>query len=225
MARPRRIDIGGEVYHILNRAVGRRQIFSKDSDYEAFIRLLFETAQSLDMRIFSFTIMPNHWHLQLWSKRDGDLALFMHALTSTHSHRVREYTQTVGLGPIYQGRYKSFLTESDNHFLTVFKYVERNPVRAGLVKKVEDWKWGSAYMRINEPQKARKLLTDPIVDLPANYLGWLNAREPVEDLDRLRKSVRRNSPFGKDRWVNDTVEKYGIISTLRKPGRPRKNSA
>ena len=121
MGREARVDVGGEIYHILNRAAGRVCIFNEPGDYRRFINLLYEAKEYVDVRIISFVIMPNHWHLQIWLKNDGDMQLFMHWLTNTHTHQVREETDTVGHGPIYQGRYKSFITQSDNHLLTVLK--------------------------------------------------------------------------------------------------------
>jgi len=90
--------------------------------------------------------MPNHWHLVLCTLNDGDLSTFMHKLTNTHTRRVHTITQTVGTGPLYQGRYKSFLVDSNEYLMTVIRYVERNPVRAGLVKFAEDWRRGLELM-------------------------------------------------------------------------------
>ena len=91
------------------------------------------------MRILACCLMPNHWHLVLYPRADGDLSQFLRRLTLTHTQRYHARTRTVGYGHVYQGRYKSLLVESDLHFLSLVRYVERNAKRAGLVKKAEVW--------------------------------------------------------------------------------------
>ena len=99
---------GGLVYHVLNRAVGRMRVFSKAADYLAFQRVLLEAHERLPVRLLGYCLMPNHWHLVLWPRADGDLSRFMHRLTMTHTQRWRHHRGLVGLGPLYQGRFKSF---------------------------------------------------------------------------------------------------------------------
>ena len=83
MGRPKRVDLGGYVYHVLNRSNGRAPIFFKNGDYEAFLRI---ASQALDhvpgMRLLSYCLMPNHWHLVLWPRADGELSDFVHWLRS-----------------------------------------------------------------------------------------------------------------------------------------------
>jgi REP element-mobilizing transposase RayT len=103
MPRTERIDIGGEIYHVINRANGRTQIFNGKDDYQLFESLLGDAKEMTDMRILAYTIMPNHWHLLLSPKHDGDLSAFMHWLTTTHTRRYHVATKTVGGGSLYQG--------------------------------------------------------------------------------------------------------------------------
>ena len=91
MTRPPRVDVGGCIYHVVNRGVGRQQLFFEDSDYEAFERVLSETCRNVWMRVLALCLMPNHWHLVLWTYLDGDLAKFMHRLTTTHVARWHAY--------------------------------------------------------------------------------------------------------------------------------------
>ncbi len=135
MPRNARIDVGEEVYHVINRANGRMEIFSEPEDYELFEKLLFETKELLGMRILAYTLMPNHWHLVLYPQNDGDMGTFMHRLSNAHTRKVHAKTLTNGSGHLYQGRYKSFLVGDDRYLLTLIKYVERNPVRAKLTVK------------------------------------------------------------------------------------------
>ena len=101
------------LFHVLNRGVGRMRLFEKEGDYEAFERILEETQEARPMRICAYCLMPNHWHFVLWPEHDGGLAAFMQRLTITHVRRWQEHRGQVGLGHVYQGRYKSFPVETD----------------------------------------------------------------------------------------------------------------
>ena len=129
------------VFHVINRANARARIFGNDGDYAAFERVMWETLARQPMRILGYLIMPNHWHLVLWPEHDGDLAKFMQRLTVAHVRRWHLHRKTVGCGHLYQGTYKSFPVETDEHLLTVLRYGERNALRAGLVERAEEWRW------------------------------------------------------------------------------------
>ena len=223
MAHSARVDVGDVPYHILNRAVGRMRIFNKQSDYQTFLEILAEAKRETKMRILSFSIMPNHWHLALFPREDGDLGIFMHRLTNAHTRRVHAETSTTGTGPLYQGRYKSFMIEDDMHLLTVIKYIERNPVRAKLVQRGEEWRWGSAWLRAqNNPTTIARFIDEAPVDLPQNYMHWINTPDTEGDLEQLRTSVRRGSPFDGETWVENMIQEHNLISTVRREGRPSK---
>ena len=124
------------MYHALNRANARTPIFETDEDYAAFERVLALAVTRHDMRLLAYCVMPNHFHLLLWPRADGDLSAFMRWTTLTHTQRWHARRRTAGSGHLYQGRFKSFPVQSDEHFLTVCRYVEREraagePGRAG----------------------------------------------------------------------------------------------
>ena len=135
MGRPLRPTSADVVYHVLNRGNARAHIFDKAADYAAFERILAEARERNDMRIMAYCLMRNHWHLVLWPRHDGDLSRFMGWLTLTHTQRWHAHRGTGGTGHVYQGRFKSFPVQADEHFLTVCRYVERNALRAKRVKK------------------------------------------------------------------------------------------
>ena len=221
MPRLARVDVGNEIYHCINRANGRLQIFNTRADYELFEALMKEAQELTDMRIIGYVIMPNHWQLILQPRYDGDLALVMHALCNTHTRRVHTTTKTIGHGHLYQGRYKSFLVESDKYLLTLIKYVERNPVRARLTKKCEEWKWGSAWRRTNGTPIQKKLIHPSPTPLPHGYLRWINTEDNLEEVERIRTSVNKGVPYGKETWMDAMIEKYHLETTTRGAGRPR----
>ncbi len=141
MGRPQRVAAGGYVYHVLNRANARIRIFDGDADYEAFEKVLSEAVERTETRLLAYCLMPNHWHLLVWPRKDGELSRFAGWLTLTHTQRWHAYRQSIGSGHVYQGRFKSFPVQEDEHFYTVARYVERNALRAGLVRRAEQWRW------------------------------------------------------------------------------------
>lgn len=197
MPRVPRVDVGGQTYHVINRANARARIFHNDKDYADFEYLLKEMKETYDLAILAYTIMPNHWHLLLHSKQDGDLAKALQWLTTSHARRHHTRKGTIGSGHLYQGRYKSFPIKNDRHMLTVLKYIERNAVRAKLCTRVESWKWGSAYRRTAELAEFRVLISECPVPLPRNYLEWVNTAESSEELGSIRTLVNKAVPYTK----------------------------
>src|SRR3954453_12042663 len=113
MGRAPRAAVGGLIYHVLNRANGRRQLFDKPADYAAFERVLAEAQAEHPVPLLAYCVMPNHWHLVLAPQRDGDLSRFVGWLPLTHTQRWHAHRHTTGTGHIYQGRFKSFPVEGD----------------------------------------------------------------------------------------------------------------
>lgn len=221
MPRMSRVAVGDTVYHVINRANNRTQIFNTDKDYQHFESLLLEGVELIDMRILAYCIMPNHWHLVLYPKQDGDMSEFMRWITTTHVRQRRTQTQSVGEGHLYQGAYKSFPIEADSHLNTVIRYVEQNPLRAKLVKKSEEWQWSSLYRRQRNSNEDKKFLAKLPTELPINYLESVNVILNQEVLKEVRHSITKGTPYGRDVWVGEMVEKYDLGSTLRGPGRPK----
>ena len=221
MPRIGRTDVGGIVYHVINRANGRKSIFDNDRDYQTFEGILEEAVAKFDMRLLSYCIMPNHWHLVLYSKKDGDLAKFMGWLSNTHTRRWHLEKNTVGEGHLYQGRYKSFICQNDNHFITLVRYVEQNALKAKLVDKTENWKWSSVWRRVNGNFKQKKLLSGWPVDIPEDYLLNLNQIFMKSDEEDIEKSMIKNTPFGEENWTADIVKRFSLEQSLRNVGRPK----
>jgi putative transposase len=222
MGRPKRAAQGGLVYHVLNRGNARITIFEDDGDYDAFERILTEAVKRTETRLLAYCIMPNHWHLVVWPRNDGELSDFAGWLTLTHTQRWHAYRHSAGHGHVYQGRFKSFPVQDDEHFYTVCRYVERNALRANLVKRAEDWKWGSLHRWKCGTTKDKSLLaTWPLRRLPG-WVDHVNAAQTEAELAALRRCVTRGSPFGGDSWRERIVRRLGLESTIRPRGRPKK---
>jgi len=218
------VDVGGEIYHVINRANARVQIFDNKKDYKLFENVLLEAKEKFDVSIYGYCIMPNHWHLIISPQNDGDLSKFMGWLTMTHTQRWHVAHKTIGSGHLYQGRYKSFIVQSNEYFLQLLRYIERNPVRAKLVKKSEMWEWGSYWRRCKGTATQKKLLDTLPVHLPEQYIAWVNEPEDKETLEEIHYCVNKGKPYGKERWTNKMIDRFKLMSTLRNPGRPRKGS-
>lgn len=216
MGRPLRPTSGEVVYHVLNRANACRTLFEDDGDFAAFERVLTRACGRVSMRLLAYCVMPNHWHLVVWSRHDGDLSRFMNWLTLTHTQRWHQHRHTVGDGHVYQGRFKSFPVETSEYLMTVCRYVERNPVRAGLVERAEQWRWSSAGTR------GAVSLQEWPMERPAEWLPWVNEGEPHEQLYAVRRSVIKGQPYGSEPWMERMVTQWNLGATLRERGRPKK---
>jgi putative transposase len=225
MGRPLRTSVGGYVYHALNRGNGRQTVFCKDGDYEAFLRILAQAQSHVPgLRLLAYCLMPNHWHLVLWPRADGELSDYMHWLTLTHTQRWHAHYDNVGGGHLYQGRFKSFPVEADDHYLTLSRYVERNALRASLVDRAEQWRWGSLAQRQGLGSPDAPMLHAGPVAWPRNWLTLVNQPQTESELLALRRCVERGQPFGGESWIKKTAARLGLASTLRPRGRPKKAS-
>ena len=223
MPRRLRVSTGGVVYHVLNRAVGRARLFRTDADYLAFEKVLEQVHGRLPVRLLSYCLMPNHFHLVLWPREDGQLSEFMRLVTVTHTQRWHAYHRTAGTGPLYQGRFKSFPIQRDEHLLTVCRYVERNALRARLVDRAQAWRWSSCWRRIHEPRTPWLTHRDRWpVEVSKDWTRWINTPQTDREEAAVRDSIIRGRPFGTPSWQQTTARKLRLESSLRPRGRPRR---
>ncbi len=218
MPRTARASVGGYCYHVLNRGNARARVFHDESDYKQFVEQLHEAASRVPMRVIAYCLMPNHFHLVLCPIEDGDLSKWMQWLQSAYVQNYRlRYKSS---GHISQGRFKAFPIEGDDHLLTVVRYVERNPLRAGLVVRAEEWPWSSLAEWVSEPSSPW-LDTDLFVRGP-DWLERVNEPQTEAELAALQSSVTHGIPFGSSDWVERTATRLGLQSVVRPGGRPRK---
>ena len=210
------------VYHVINRGVGRQQLFFGDDDYLAFEKVIAETLEKRPMRLLGYCLMPNHWHFVLWPENDGDLGRFMQRLTVTHVTRWQKNYNMVGFGHVYQGRFKSFPVETDDYFYQVLRYAERNALRANLVSKAEEWPWSSLWIRQFGAPEHRAMLSRWPLPRPRRWLQYVNQPETEAELESLRRSCIRGAPYGSAEWVDETAKELALEATIRRPGRPKR---
>lgn len=218
MPRTARASRGGICYHVINRGNARSTVYHNVADYHSFNRLMAKACDRVPMRILSYCLMPNHFHLVLWPFEDGDLSRWMQWLLTSH---VRRYHRQRGTsGQVWQGRFKAFPIQQDSHLLAVIRYVERNPVRANLVSSAANWPWSS----ISESafDERRSMISASPIQKPANWVKFVDEPQSQLELDALRRCSQRNAPFGTSSWTEKTAKSLGLESGIRKLGRPLK---
>jgi putative transposase len=224
MPRTARASLANYCYHVFNRGNRRAEVFHKPDDYEAFVALLAEAGRRVPMRVLAYCVMPDHFHLVLRPTRDGDLSRWMQWLMTAHVRRYHRLNDSDG--HVWQGRFKAFPIQEDDHLLTVLRYVESNPLRAGLVPRAEDWSWSSLCAFSGGSRRGRALALDWLdpgsVPRGRRWAARVNRPMTEAELDSLRRSVRRGTPFGAPDWQAKAAAAMGLESSLRPRGRPRK---
>jgi putative transposase len=199
------------------------RIFHKAEDFAAFERVLAEGLDRYPVELFTYCLMPNHWHLVVRPKTDLALGRWMGWVGVTHVRRYHEHYHSRGGGHLYQGRFKSFPVAEDDYFLALCRYVEANPLRARLVERAEQWQWSGLWRRAHGSDESAELQLSPWpLKRSRNWVAWVNRGLNDEQLEGVRTCVQRDRPLGPEAWVRRTARRLGLEYTLRSPGRPRK---
>ena len=242
MPRHARQTLGGLCYHVINRGNGGATVFASAEDYQAFQTELAEAAALQPLRILAYCLLPNHFHLVLWPRKDDDLGAWMRWLMTTQVRRHHSRHGTAG--HLWQGRFKSFPIEPSDHLRPVLRYVEANPLRLGLVKQAEDWPWSSLAQRRylagkSVAKKVKKAFAEEDLTLPPltawplrseesgatkAWLAQVNRNQAKAELEALRLAVNRELPWGSEAWKAKTAKRLGRPLHPRPPGRPRKTA-
>ncbi len=220
MPRTPRASVGGLCYHVLNRGNAGSEVFHEARDYAEFVELLQEETETRKVRLLAYCLLPDHFHLVLWPRKDGDLSHWMQWLSTSHVRRYHRQHQSSG--HIWEGRFRAFPIQADEHLLTVLRYVEQNPVRLKELKlrKPERWSWSSVGKDVAGLE--RPAIDPGPVDRGRNWLKSVQQPLTAEELAMVRHSVVRGTPFGDPKWLQRIVAKLGLESTVRPRGRPRK---
>lgn len=222
MGRPVRADEARGIYHMLNRGNRRERIFHKQEDFEAFERIMAEALERSRIKLFAYCLLPNHWHMVVSPEVDGEMGRFGQWLGLTHTQRYHAHYHTTGEGHLYQGRFKSFPVQDDHHFHAVCRYVERNAYTAELCDCPDAWRFGSLWRWAHGTAKDKSLLaTWPLPRRP-KWIDFVAAAITDQERQAIQRSIQRGVPFGDDNWVSKTVQRFGLQSTLRSRGRPRR---
>ncbi len=192
-------------------------MFHQPGDYQAFRTLLQEASARVPMRVLAYCLMPNHFHLAVWPQHDGDLSRWMQWLLTAHVRRYHRHYHSSG--HVWQGRFKAFPIQHDEHLLMVLRYIERNPLRADFVARAEEWLWSS----LRERGRTDSGLHVGPVPQPTDWVEWVNMPMTDVEVEWVRHSVNRGTPLGSEGWVRRTGHRLGLEASLRPRGRPRKD--
>jgi putative transposase len=208
----------GCCYHVINRGNKKARVFHDDEDYAQFLAALHRAQERVEVPILAACLMPNHFHLVVRPAADEDFGAWTRWFFTTHVRWHHAKYQTSG--HLWQGRYKAFLIQEDHHLLAVMRYVERNALRANLVARAEDWRWGSlAWRTAHSPPAA---ITPAPVPMPSYWRHLVNEPQSTAELEAIRTSVNRQRPFGDAEWATRRSSELGIAQTLKDIGRPRR---
>lgn len=204
---------GQQIFHILSRGNGRATVFRDAVEYRNFIDLFGEAKDRAGVDIYAFALLPNHFHAVVRPRSDGALSRMMQWWLTSYVRRVHKRNDTSG--HLWQGRFKSFAVQDDEHLLTVLRYVLLNPVRAKLSESAFSWRWSSLHY---------PSLIDPWPIAPPTSLSmWLREAIDEAEITRIRHCISRRSPFGSPEWQEEVARAGGIEITMRPRGRPPRN--
>ena len=214
------------VYHVINRGNNRATVFSHDDDYAAFLNALADLKRRRPFELYGYCLMTNHFHLLL-RPLDTPVSRLMQSLLVSHTQRYHRCHHSGG--HVWQGRFKSPVIQDDDHLLTVLRYVEANPLRAGIVPQAGDYRWSSyAAHGLGQPSPLLDRLTayEALAARPATrcrrWSSFVHQSPSDDELDALRRSTRTGLPFGAADWVAALSARLQLDLTIRPRGRPRK---
>jgi len=219
MPRTARVVAPGFPHHVTQRGNYRQTVFEEDSDRVKYLAWIKNYSEKCGLKIWAYCLMSNHVHFIAVPSRPDSLA-------RTFNQAHMRYSQYFNLkkgqkGHLWQGRFYSCILD-EVHLFTAARYIENNPVRAGLVKRAEDYPWSSAASHINgvdDPVLSGDL---PLLDLVTDWREFLALDEDEKTLKNLRNCTQSGRPAGSDDFTGILEGILGVSIKTRAVGRPRK---
>jgi putative transposase len=217
----------GLVYHAINRGNNRDRVFFDDADFRAFLKALGQTQLRYPFELYAYVLMSNHFHLVLRPAAGQSISRILQSLTVAHTWRYHRRHRSVG--HVWQGRFRSPVVQDDAHLLTLLRYVEGNPLRAGMVADLADYPWSS--YPAHGLGRADGLLTEAPVWAgvgadeaagQAYWRGWVHERLSARELEAVRRSVTTGRPYGEEAWAKGLGQQLGLPLLPKRRGRPPK---
>ena len=228
MPRKARVVLTNCPHHVMQRGHNRQAIFTEQNDYHNYIGNLKEWKEKLGCRVYAYCLMTNHAHLVIDPGDSAEnLGLLMKRVSGRQTRLVNQLEGRTG--SLWEGRYKSSPIDTDKYLLSCCRYVELNPVRAGMVELAEQYQWSSYRSKTGREE-------NDWLDLDPCYLGlgstseqrvqryedWVNASITPGEIRLLREALQRGQLTGDDRFSEEVERRIGIRVKLRKQGRPMK---
>jgi putative transposase len=209
MARPLRIEFNGALYHILSRGNERRDIFLEGNDYQTFLSVLEEMSDRFDVDIFAYVLMSNHYHLLIRTNLPN-LSKSMQWVGTTYTRRFN--LKHFRSGHLFQGRFKSIIVQNDAYLMQLSCYIHRNPLRAGLVNRLADYRWSSYRSYAYNASHASWLNKDLILSQFNGEESYKAYREKVqkysEEEAKIFENLRHGIVFGTKRYMDKIKKNY-----------------
>jgi len=219
MARIVRVVVPKLPHHVIQRGNRRQRVFFADSDYNSYIELMAEWCRKNKVEIWAYCLMPNHAHLIAVPSSEDSLC---RAIGEAH----RRYTRMINFrkkwrGFLWQGRFASYPMDEKYLYLAA-RYIELNPVRAGLAKRPEEYQWSSARAHL-AGQDDNLVKVKPLLGMAEDWGRYLGEKAEEDEIDLLRKHERTGRPLGSRRFIRRIEQKLGKILLRQRPG-PKKNN-
>ena len=228
MARKLRYMLPELPCHVVQRGVNRQHCFLQPQDYAAYLCILAQSLKKYDVKLYAYVLMGNHTHLLLKSSTEQGIPCVMQQLGAAYA-RYFNLTQDRS-GALFEGRYHASLIDSERYLLSCYRYIELNPVRAGMVSSAADYYWSSyqanalgknisflstapEYLALGQTQAQRCIAYAALCQQETNH----------EHVQQLRLATQRNKPFGSETFIQQLEKKLQINLSFNLPGRPRKN--
>ena len=220
MSRIARIVGTGYPHHIFQRGNNRERVFMNLRDYEKYLSFLSKYSEEKKAVVLAYCLMPNHIHLLVRPSEVEALPKMMQGITLCYSKYFNgENGRT---GRLWECRYHSTVVDEDSYLWTVSKYIENNPVRAGIVKRPEDYLYSSAKAHLIG--RKDPLLKEPLFDKSQlnEYRRFIRSEEDKKIIEEIRKQTRLGKPLGDGGFLKTLSENLGRSLSFRPKGRPRK---
>ena len=209
----------GLFFHVCNRSAKKTRLFTSADDYALLERMMFANLRCFPIALYAYCVMPTHWHFLVQPQSNDALPRYMHRVTWRHARVWRDARDSRGEGVVYQGRFRAVPIQSETQFLRVSRYIERNPLRAGLVHRAEQWKWSSLWRW--HTGEGVDWLADWPVARPETWIEDVNLPQNEAEESAIRTTLRTGEPLGTSDWCRQTRARLGMAERGR-PGRPRK---
>jgi putative transposase len=208
-----RLVVPGYPHHVTQRGNRRQRTFFTEDDYRYYLALVFESARQAETEIWAYCLMPNHVHLVMVPNTEDGLRA---TLGEAHRHYTRHINYRQGWrGHLWQERFHSFLMDED-YLLATVRYVERNPVAAGLCRHPEEWPWSSARAHLQGIDDSL-VTVKPMLDRVPGWSAYLSSNSQQDMAESIRRHNRTGRPLGSAEFIQTLEQQTG--KTLA-PGRP-----